>query len=351
MGLQSLHDKDYAVITDAVVVDKIPIDVELAPRQVDVDKYPHLRDVKIHELSPLPKEVEILIGSNLAGSMMPEEGSVRRGRDNQLCGYLTKWGWTIAGPTSLDERASSFSSAFITFDNAHLNKQMTDVFDSDHLNPPMKSPQQQPQPQQYHENNKLSMDDLEALKLMQNSVRLVNGRYEVSPLWKKPREEVAKEMAKIPSKATAHRRLVRLGQRLEKEPVEWGMIKTQIETFIREGYAEVVEDYTPGKDDIPEGQPCFYLPLLPTQDKRKPEKRRLTHDCAAKTWGKCLNDYFHRGPDLLNCLNVMLLRYREKPWALMGDIEAFFMRVCIPEEHRNAFRFLFWREEPVPRET
>ena len=180
---------------------------------------------------------------------------------------------------------------------------------------------------------------------MEDTVALSDGKYVVGALWNKPREKVVEEMSNLPSMGTAYRRLIRLGQKLGGDPDEWQMVKKHVRGLVDKGYAEKVDDYPPTKE-VPADQPCFYIPLLPTQDKRKPEKRRITHDCAAKSAKTCLNDFLFKGPDLANSLALVLLRFREDPYALMADIGDYFMRVAMPEEDWNAFRFLFFREDP-----
>ena len=380
--LKSLYDEDCAVATKAIVIDHIPMDVDLVPKKVDLLQYPHLKDLDLQELSPLPPEVEVLIGADLASTMAPIDGTMRRSTLDNPIGYVTAWGPVIVGPTNHDARVNKFSSAFISFDNDCLNKQMNEVFserppDSSHFHLGLQSPtggiegqrphcwrpdpsitqplshgvqgphclRPCPSKQALPENAKHSIDDLRAFEIMQDTVKHVGDKYQVGALWNKPRDQVTEEMKKIPSLATAHRRLLRLGQKLGNDPDEWAMVKKHVHTLVDKGYAEKVDDYPPTKP-IPDDQPCFYIPLLPTQDKRKPEKRRITHDCAAKTSKKCLNDYFFKGPDLANSLALILLRFRENPWALMADIGDYFMRVGLPEEDLNAFRFLFFREDP-----
>ena len=92
ISLHSLHDKDFSTSTEAIVVQQIPLDVSLTPKQMDIDAYPHLSDVIIHEILPTPSEVEVLIGSDLAYTTMPEEGLVKRSGVDQPTGYCTLWG-------------------------------------------------------------------------------------------------------------------------------------------------------------------------------------------------------------------------------------------------------------------
>ena len=60
---------------------------------------------------------------------------------------------------------------------------------------------------------------------------------------------------------------------------------------------------------------------------------------------ECLNDQLHIGPDLLNSLVSVLLRFRERRVGLAADIEAMFHQVQIMEENQPALRFLWWNLE------
>ena len=64
-------------------------------------------------------------------------------------------------------------------------------------------------------------------------------------------------------------------------------------------------------------------------------------DAAAKYDGVYLNDKLHTGPDLLNSLVGVLLRFREQRVGLAADIEAMFHQVQIKEEDQLALRFLW----------
>ena len=51
----------------------------------------------------------------------------------------------------------------------------------------------------------------------------------------------------------------------------------------------------------------WYLPLLAVTNNKKPEKVRVVLDAAAKSGGRCLNDYLLRGPDYFNVIPDVLL--------------------------------------------
>lgn len=61
----------------------------------------------------------------------------------------------------------------------------------------------------------------------------------------------------------------------------------------------------------------------------KPGIVRLVLDAAAKRFGKSSNDYLMKGKDLLNAIPYILLRWREKKYALTLDVEVMFSQVLV----------------------
>ena len=57
---------------------------------------------------------------------------------------------------------------------------------------------------------------------------------------------------------------------------------------------------------------------------------------------RCLNDELLQGPDLTNLLVGVLILFPKEQVAFMGDIEAMFHQVYIPESQRSFMRFLWW---------
>ena len=89
----------------------------------------------------------------------------------------------------------------------------------------------------------------------------------------------------------------------------------------------------------------WYLPHHPVVNPKKPGKVRRVCDAAAKFQGSSLNSHLLSGPDLLNNLVGIFMRFREEKVALSGDIEAMFNQVAVVEADQSALRFL-WRQSP-----
>ena len=68
-------------------------------------------------------------------------------------------------------------------------------------------------------------------------------------------------------------------------------------------------------------------------------------DTSMVTKGKSLSNQIYSGPDLLNGLIGVFLRFRIHNYAIMGDLEKFYHSVRIPEEDRDLYRFLWLKDE------
>lgn len=86
----------------------------------------------------------------------------------------------------------------------------------------------------------------------------------------------------------------------------------------------------------------WYLPHFGVSHANKPGKLRLVFDAAAKTNGISLNDQLLSGPDLLRSLLGVLMRFRQRPIGLIGDIRDMFLKIKMNVDDRQSQRFL-WR--------
>ncbi|XP_071848188.1 uncharacterized protein [Apostichopus japonicus] len=86
----------------------------------------------------------------------------------------------------------------------------------------------------------------------------------------------------------------------------------------------------------------WYLPHHAVVSEKKPGKLRVVFDCASNFKGKSLNDRCMQGPDMINKLLPVLLRFRQHSIAVQADIEAMYNQVRIPARDRDALRFLWY---------
>ena len=135
-------------------------------------------------------------------------------------------------------------------------------------------------------------------------------------------------------------------RRLRQNPVHSKVYHKQIESMIERGVArrltkKEIEDY----DWL-----VFYISH---HEVLKPESKttpcRIVFNSSANFRGHVLNEYYAKGPDMLNNLLGVLLRFREEPVAMIGDIEKMFHSIDIPLLDQMTHRFL-WRDLDERRE-
>lgn len=96
--------------------------------------------------------------------------------------------------------------------------------------------------------------------------------------------------------------------------------------------------------------PVHYLPhheVLKPDSKSTP--MRIVFNSSASYMGHSLNDYYAKGPDVLGDLFGILLRFRQKPVAIVGDISKMYNSILISELDQMTHRFL-WRDMITDKE-
>ena len=78
--------------------------------------------------------------------------------------------------------------------------------------------------------------------------------------------------------------------------------------------------------------PVHYIPHhVVIRPEKKSTPVRIVFNSSSVFQGHKLNGYWMKGPDLLNNLFGVVLRFREKEFALVGDISKMYPRILIPE--------------------
>nr|XP_027213054.1 uncharacterized protein LOC113806132 [Penaeus vannamei] len=119
----------------------------------------------------------------------------------------------------------------------------------------------------------------------------------------------------------------------------------QIQDMVKRGVARKMSD----EEIILYKGPVFYLPhheVLRSDSKSTP--MRIVFDSSAPYMGFALNDFLAKGPDCLNNILGILLRFRQGLIGLIGDIKKMYNSVKIGHFDQNCHRFL-WREMNTER--
>lgn len=169
------------------------------------------------------------------------------------------------------------------------------------------------------------------MKVMDKSCIWRDGHYQVDLPLRDPE-------VKLPcNRKLAESRLDSLKKKMLKNNQFRNDYKAFMQDMVDKGYAEEVLN----EAKVINGRE-WYIPHHGVYNPQKPGKIRVVFDCAAKCNGISLNDLLLPGPNLLNSLQGILLRFREFPVAFSSDVECMFYQVKVPEKQRDLLRFLWW---------
>ena len=295
-------------------------------------KYPHLQLINFPKLEN--NKIQVLLGIDATQYILERE--FLQGPKNTPFAIRCLLGWTITGPIKFDndktEKTNFLSDSFEAFD-----REMTFSTggDEDPLTESFTSFWKiDTSVTENEDENSLSENDQRAVEILNNRVRHTGERYESSLLW---REKVSLENNYPVAKAQVQS----LDKKLKKDKALKDMYQKTLDTDIEKGYVKSVtfSDTTPDR--------VWYLPHHPVTNPIKPGKVRRVSNAASTFKGNSLNSNLLTGPDLLNNLVRLLLRFRENSIAITADIEAMFMQVGIIETFQPSMRFLWPTERSI----
>jgi hypothetical protein len=143
----------------------------------------------------------------------------------------------------------------------------------------------------------------------------------------------------------AMKRLEATESRLERKPEHAKAYDTQIMEMNDLNFARQLEE----KEINYYNGPIHYIAhhsVVKSQSKSTPI--RIVFNSSSVYQGHCLNDYWLKGPDLLNNLFGVILRFRENKVALNADISKMYHRVPISLEDHHVHIFI-WRNMETNR--
>ena len=94
----------------------------------------------------------------------------------------------------------------------------------------------------------------------------------------------------------------------------------------------------------------WYLPYFGVYHPKKPDQIRVVFDSSAEFQGVSLNKELLPGPDLMNSLVGVLIRFRKENITVMCDIKQMFHTFHVNVEHQNFLRFLWFKDNDPSKE-
>ncbi|XP_062710849.1 uncharacterized protein LOC134288933 [Aedes albopictus] len=276
--------------------------------------YPHLRGLPLQSYTDaVPR---IIIG--IEHAQMLTTLKVREGGANDPIAAKTRLGWCVYGKQV--DGGCAVSRLHVHSDeigNQELHEQMKQYFNIEQA--AVATPLE-------------SEEDRRARRILEDTTRRVVGGFETGLLWKYDHPLFPNSFP------LAVRRMQSLEKRLAKEPTLRDRVQDIIAEYESKGYAHRI---TQAEVEAVNPDRVWYLPLGIVRNPKKPEKIRLIWDAAARVNSVSFNDMLLKGPDMLTSLFAVLLRFRQRPIAVCGDIREMFHQVRIIPQDKQSQRFLY----------
>ena len=267
--------------------------------------------------------VDILIGLDHAALITPSEA--RLGKDDEPTASRTRLGWTLQGIVGPDGEWSTARVHRIctTSDiTSQLIDQVKRFCDTEAFGTEFKG-------------DGISIENRRAITKLEAETERLDVGYAAPVLW------IGGEPPEIPdNRRVAETRLQSLQKKFSRSGPEYELhYRAAMEKSFHEGYARRLSP-----DEIRQYPTKYYLPHFGVPKTPGGPELRLVFDAAAKSGGKCLNDFVTCGPALHNPLPAVVIRFREGAIAWSADVGAMFSRIRLKERDRPYHRFL-WPEE------
>ena len=309
-------------IDDAFTANRLSLAQHTYPIEQLQKKYKHLRGLPLPALKDA--RPSLLLGSDQSHLITPVE-PVRLGPPGGPAAVHTRLGWTLQGPVrSMGRPADAVQCLFTSFP-----PQMDELYRHVERLWQMDAVPHRPE----REVTRSKQDQQAVASLDAKTVRTeVDGvrryatpllRHAAMPLLQAPKESV---MALLRSTE----------RRLLKYPERAAIYRTEMEKLIEAGAVQEVTREEPSGE-------CWFIPHHLVSHNGK---HRLVFNCSHQHLGQALNQYLLPGPTLGASLVGVLLRFREHPIAVSGDIKGMFHQVRLLPDDRPLLRFL-WRDLKV----
>ena len=313
LTVAGLDSDDVIKLHDVFSVESLPIKSNRALTKTELNSWSHLKGLHLPKLS---SPVRLLIGVDNPELFWTLEE--RRGESGQPFAVRTRLGWSLVGAVTTTVERKFAQVNFVRKFDQEQSEQIERLWKMDLI------------PESPETELGTSKEDRLALISMNQSKRLVDGHYQLALPWKPGAPSLDN------NRTIAESRLNNLKKRFDKNP------------DLHENYAAVIHDYLEkgyaGKVDVREmeSEASWYLPHHAVVHPRKPGKVRVVFDCSASFHGKSLNQQLLQGPDFLNSLVGVLLRFRKEKIAMVSDIKAMFHQVRVDPKDHAFLKFLWW---------
>ena len=328
-------DKSFVLnIENALVGQILTTKSDKPPRNIDFARYPYMGDAHVEELDD--DTMGVILDARYAHTWVTDD--YRSNSELEPICLKTKWGYTMIGPSpekSDEDIEPDVSVCLLNNQELSFQQEVRRMFRADFI-----MPEHEAYP---HEQTHPSVRDEFSRKQMEDSIVLdpETGHYKVVLPWMEGQAEAARKLSSVPSYQNAYARLMKEKYKFQQDPARKEGTFKQIADTLAEGHARVVTNR------CLDGLPVWYMPIHVVTRPDKPGKFRICQDAASKVQGTCLNEHLCKGPDLLNSITGVLMRFRLHPVAFSADIKNFFHMIYVTDKDVAALHFLFFKDETM----
>ena len=312
-NVYSLNDSDFNVPGQ-----EVPITTD--------SNWDYIRDLNFQDIDS--SQVQLLIGADVPDVLISHD--FRKSKKGYPYASKTRLGWTLLG--MYDGTSDPIKGRIVAL-TRNLGI-VSDISEAEYRS----FWETESFGTEVQQSKSRSIDDQRNQEILDKETEFKDGHYVVPMLWKK-------DVDLVESKPLAERRLNQICRKFQSNPDFFEMYAKNISSYLEKGYIRKLSD----EEALCRTATTWYIPHHGVTNVNKPGKVRMVFDAAAQINGESLNSNLFSGPDLLNSLLGVLLRFRRHRVAVVADIEAMFCQVRLKDADTDANRFL-WRDDPRSHE-
>ncbi|XP_018395064.1 PREDICTED: uncharacterized protein LOC108773670 [Cyphomyrmex costatus] len=309
-SLDESYSCDFIALNQKSICEKVP----------SVSKGPWLQElqqdgIKITDINTRNESIGILIGADIAGKLLTGRRKVLK---SGIIAFETLLGWTLMG--KVDTQTNPKEDTTLTVVSMFTEvENVADLWKLDTLgitDPIVKK-----------------SEDVRQTEVKENFWQTIKvneeSRYEVLLPWKED------HLPLTDNKKSAVRRLATTTKKLKTLGL-YDAYQEIFDDWLEEGIIEKV----PYKEVEKES---YYLPHRGVTKENSTTKLRPVFDASARGENTLsLNHCLEKGPNLIELIPKILLRFRRRAVGLTSDIRRAFLQISITPSDRDVLRFLWW---------
>ena len=303
---------NFVAFDESVLCEEVPL-IKKGPWCAELDKL----NVYLSDLNSEEQSITILIGADVAGQLLT-------GRHYKLrCGLVaveTHLGWTVMGKVPGTEQREDPVVTAVSMYVQDNNVSSLWSLEALGINDPLESKRKQELHEQMKEN------------FLQSVTINKEGRYEIELPWLENHPTLGD------NKTISMRRLESTIKKLKAE----GYYEDYNAVF-QEWLAEGIIEYVPKEEADFWGH---YLPHRHVVKHNSTTKIRPVFDASSKDrHSPSLNECLHTGPNLMELVSAILLRFRIGNIGVISDVKKAFLQISVKAQDRDFLRFLWFDEQ------